>query len=224
MIAPVRQQVPLPQLSARDRGAVTAASLRGEPDFAALPALRAYLSDIRWRGRPDLTGQAFTGAACLGVLVRDSGEIRALGGSFALTGPQGAVRRVLSVTGPITWFEVHDTAGPAARGPRTGRPGRRRGQAGCRQDQGRVQAPLAAWAGTNCPSGAESGSFASRPPRAPAPVRVRHVRAGSAAADPPGQCTCRAGSSPAPGARAGSCLQCQGLLGLGRELDDGGQA
>jgi anti-anti-sigma factor len=117
MIAPIRQQVPPPQLSARDRGDVTVASLRGELDFRAVSALQAYLSDIRARGQPrgvaDLTGLAFIDCACLGVLARHSRQIRARGGSFALAGPQGAVRRILSVTGLITWFEVHDTVGQA---------------------------------------------------------------------------------------------------------------
>lgn len=122
MAVPVPQRISLPQLSARDRGDVSVVSLRGELDFAAVSALRAYLSDIRWRGRPrcvaDLTGLAFIGGACLGVLVRHGTEIRAQDGSFALAGPQGAVHRVLSVTGLLTWFEVHDTVGQAVAGAR----------------------------------------------------------------------------------------------------------
>jgi hypothetical protein len=62
MTAPTRQQAPLPQLSARNRGGVTVVSLRGELDFLAVPALQGYLSDTRVRGRPrcvaDLTGLA----------------------------------------------------------------------------------------------------------------------------------------------------------------------
>jgi anti-anti-sigma regulatory factor len=89
MIAPVRQQVPLPQLSARDRGGVTVASLRAELDFAALPALQAYLSDNRCRGRPrcviDLTALAFTDCArarCPGrELASVSGSARARAGA-----------------------------------------------------------------------------------------------------------------------------------------------
>jgi uncharacterized protein YjbJ (UPF0337 family) len=41
---PYRQQAPLPQLSARNRGGVTVVSLRGELDFLAVPALQAYLA------------------------------------------------------------------------------------------------------------------------------------------------------------------------------------
>jgi anti-anti-sigma factor len=202
MIAPVRQQGPLPQLSARGRGGVTVASLRGELDFAARPALQAHPSDIRWRGRPRcvtaITGLAFTDSARLGVLVRDSGETRAWGGSFALAGPQGAVRKVGSVTGLITWFEVHDTAAPAAEGPRT-----------CGQAAG--EARQAAGMPANQPGHLRSpGSVMSGRDR---PRRLRQ-----------GHAPCRAGSSPVPGARAGSWLRCQGLLALGRELDDGGQA
>lgn len=113
----ISQQISLPQLSSRGRGGVTVVSLRGELDLPGAPALRALLSDIRWRGRPrcviDLSGLTFIDCACLGVLVRYSREIRARGGSLALAGPQGAARRVLSVTGLITWFEVHDTVGQA---------------------------------------------------------------------------------------------------------------
>jgi anti-sigma B factor antagonist len=122
MTVPTRQQVPLPQLLSHGRGGVTVVSLRGELDFLSVPALWACLSDIRWRGRPlcviDLSGLAFIDCACLGVLVTYSQEIRAQGGSFALAGPRGAVRRVLSVTGLITRFEVHDTVGQAAAGRR----------------------------------------------------------------------------------------------------------
>lgn len=64
MTAPIREQVPLPQLSACDYGDVTVVSLRGELDFVDVPALSAYLSDIRWRGRPrcvvDVTGPLST--------------------------------------------------------------------------------------------------------------------------------------------------------------------
>ena len=118
----IRQPVPFPQLSSRGRGGATVVSLRGELDFLGAPALRALLSDIRCRGRPqcviDLSGLTFIDCACLDVLVRYSREIRARGGSLALAGPQGAVRRVLSVTGLITWFEVHDTVGQAIAGGR----------------------------------------------------------------------------------------------------------
>jgi anti-sigma B factor antagonist len=115
MTAPLLQALPFPQLSACDHGDVTVVSLRGELDFLAVSALQAYLSDARERVRSvvDLTGLAFIDCACLGVLVRHSQEIRARGGSFALAGPQGAVRGVLSITGLITWFEVYDTVGQA---------------------------------------------------------------------------------------------------------------
>jgi anti-sigma B factor antagonist len=113
----IRQQVPFPQLSSRGRGGVTVVSLRGELDLLGEPALRAFLSDTGRRGRPrcviDLSALTFIDCACLGALDRYSREIRARGGSVALAGPQGAVLRVLSVTGLITWFEVHDTVGQA---------------------------------------------------------------------------------------------------------------
>jgi anti-anti-sigma factor len=115
MTAPTILRLPFPQLSARDHGDVTVVSLGGELDFLAVPALRACLSATRERERSvaDLAGLAFIDCACLGVLVRHSAEVRARDGSFALAGPQGAVRRVLFVTRLIAWFEVHDTVGQA---------------------------------------------------------------------------------------------------------------
>jgi len=105
------------ELSADDRGDVAVVSLRGELDFLGASVLQACLSGIRWRARArsvvDLAGLAFLDCACLGVLVRHCKEVRSRGGSFALAGPQPAVRLVLSATGLLTWFEVHDTFGEA---------------------------------------------------------------------------------------------------------------
>jgi anti-anti-sigma factor len=50
------------------------------------------------------------------VLVGHAREMRARGGTLALAGPQGTVLRVVSLTGLLTWFEVHDTVGQAAAG------------------------------------------------------------------------------------------------------------
>jgi anti-sigma B factor antagonist len=114
MTAPILM-LPFPQLSARDHGDVTVVSLGGELDVLAVPALQACLRATWERPRSivDLTGLAFIDCACLSVLAWHSAEIRAQGGSFALAGPQGAVRRTLSVTRLISWFEVHDTVGQA---------------------------------------------------------------------------------------------------------------
>jgi anti-sigma B factor antagonist len=103
----------LPGLSISDRGGVAVVSLCGELDISGASVLQAYLSAIRWQARArsvaDLAGLAFIDCACLGVLVRHCKEIRRQGGSFALAGPQPGVRRILAVTGLLTWFEVHDT-------------------------------------------------------------------------------------------------------------------
>jgi anti-sigma B factor antagonist len=110
----------LPQLSAHDRDDVAVVSLRGELDSFDASVLQAHLSDIRWqawaRSVVDLAGLAFIDSICLGVLVRHCREIRGRGGSFALAGPQAAVRRVLSATGLLSWFEVHDTVEEAVAG------------------------------------------------------------------------------------------------------------
>lgn len=107
------------------RGHVAVVSLRGELDFLGASVLQAYLSGIRWqawaRSVADLTGLAFIDYASLSVLVRHCKEIRDQGGSFALAGPQPAVLRSLSVTGLLTWFEVHDTVEEAVAGTDTRR-------------------------------------------------------------------------------------------------------
>ena len=112
--------VSLPQLSAHDRDDVAVVSLRGELDSFGASVLQAHLSDIRrqaWaRSVVDLAGLALIDSVCLSVLVRHCRETRGRGGSFALAGPQAAVRRVLSVTGLLSWFEVHDTVEEAVAG------------------------------------------------------------------------------------------------------------
>jgi anti-anti-sigma factor len=96
---------------------VTVVSLRGELDFCGSAALQAYLSGIRRQARPssvaDLAGLAFIDCACLTVLVRHCKDTRSQGGSFALAGPRCTVRRILAVTGLLTWFDVHDTVAEA---------------------------------------------------------------------------------------------------------------
>jgi anti-sigma B factor antagonist len=115
---PREDAAPLAELSVHDRGGVVVVSLRGELDFSGASSLQAYLRGIRWQARArsvaDLTGLAFIDCACLGVLVSYCKEIRGRGGSFALAGPRPAVRRILSVTGLLSWFEVHDTVEEAS--------------------------------------------------------------------------------------------------------------
>ena len=107
-------------LSIHDRGDVVVVSLRGELDLLGASVLQAHLSDIRCQGWPrsvaDLAGLACIDCACLGVLVRHCKEIRGRGGSFALAGPRPAVLRILSVTGLLSWFEVHATVEDAVTG------------------------------------------------------------------------------------------------------------
>jgi len=89
---------------------VAVVRMRGE---LGASVLHAYLSDIWWHARAgavvDLAELAFIDCACLGVLIRYCKQIRRQGGSFALAGPQPAVRMVLAAAGLLTWFEVHDT-------------------------------------------------------------------------------------------------------------------
>jgi anti-sigma B factor antagonist len=120
-VIPVRREdaAPLAELSIHDRGdVVVVVSLRGELDLSGASSLQACLRGIRWQARArsvaDLTGLAFIDCACLGVLVSYCKEIRGRGGGFALAGPRPAVRKILSVTGLLSWFEVHDTVEEAS--------------------------------------------------------------------------------------------------------------
>lgn len=104
------QLLPL-SVDVRDGAAVV--SLCGELDYCDASVLQACLTDIRWQARElcvaDVSGLAFLGCACLGVLVGHCKRVRGRGGSFALAGPQPPVLRVLSATGLLTWFDVYDT-------------------------------------------------------------------------------------------------------------------
>ena len=115
---PREDAAPLAELSVHDRGDVVVVSLRGELDLSGASSLQAYRRGIWWQARArsvaDLTGLAFIDCACLGVLVSCCKEIRGRGGGFALAGPRAAVRRILSVTGLLSWFEVHDTVEEAS--------------------------------------------------------------------------------------------------------------
>lgn len=97
MPAPTRPQGPYPQLSYHDQVGVTVILLHGDLDILSVPALEAYLNDIRSRGRlrsvADLTALTFIDCACLTVLVRYCQEVRARGGSFALAGAHDTVYR-----------------------------------------------------------------------------------------------------------------------------------
>jgi anti-anti-sigma factor len=115
-----RDAAQLRPLSVHDRDGVAVVSLRGELDFSDASVLHACLTDIRWQARElcvtDLSGLAFLGCACLGVLVGHCNRVRGRGGSFALAGPQPAVLRVLSATRLLTWFDVYDTVEEAITG------------------------------------------------------------------------------------------------------------
>jgi anti-sigma B factor antagonist len=115
-----RDAAQLPPLSVDDRDGVAVVSLCGELDFSDASVLHACLTDIRWQARElcvaDLSGLAFLGCACLGVLVGHCKRVRGRGGSFALAGPQPAVLRILSATGLLTWFEVYETVEEAITG------------------------------------------------------------------------------------------------------------
>lgn len=119
MASPLRQHISHPSLSARDRDGVTVLYLRGELDFCASPALRAFLGDPKGqnplRSVADLAGLAFIDCACLSVLVQHCMDTKSQGGSFTLAGPHGAVHRILALTGLLMWFDVHDTVEEAIR-------------------------------------------------------------------------------------------------------------
>jgi stage II sporulation protein AA (anti-sigma F factor antagonist) len=118
--------VSMPQLSARTRDGVAVVSLHGELDSIGACILRTYLSELPWPSRArcvvDLTGLSFIDSICLGVLVGHCTRMRGRRGTFALAGPQPAVRDVLSGSGLLSWFEVYDTVEEAVAGTGERRP------------------------------------------------------------------------------------------------------
>ncbi len=115
-----RDAAQLLPLSVHEGDGVAVVSLRGELDFTDASVLHACLTDIRWQARElcvaDLSALAFLGCACLSVLVGHCKRVRGRGSSFALAGPQPSVRRVLSATRLLTWFDVYDTVEEAITG------------------------------------------------------------------------------------------------------------
>jgi len=116
----------MPQLSVHIRDGVAVVSLHGELDSVGACVLRTYLSELPWPSRArcvvDLTGLSFIDSVCLGVLVGHCTRMRERRGTFALGGPQPAVRNVLSASGLLSWFEVHDTVEEAVAGTGERRP------------------------------------------------------------------------------------------------------
>jgi anti-sigma B factor antagonist len=116
----------MPPLSVHIRDGVAVVSLHGELDSVGACILRTYLSELPWSSRArcvvDLTGLSFMDSVCLGVLVGHCTRMRERRGTFALAGPQPAVRNVLSASGLLSWFEVHDTVEDAVAGTGERRP------------------------------------------------------------------------------------------------------
>jgi anti-sigma B factor antagonist len=105
---------------------VTVLAARGELDLATAPRLTALLDATRDNGMRrvlvDLSGVDFCDSTGLRALIGAATEVRAAGGRLAVTaGPDdGAVARLLRVTGASEWLEVHsdEAAGVAALGGR----------------------------------------------------------------------------------------------------------
>jgi hypothetical protein len=113
--------IPLPRLSAHDHDDVTVVRPHGELDPSGTAVLHAQLRDIRWRARArsvaDLTGLPVPGRASLSMPARRCKPIRDRAGNLAPGGPQApAMRGALPVTGMLTCFEAHDSAGHAVTG------------------------------------------------------------------------------------------------------------
>jgi anti-sigma B factor antagonist len=118
--APILPVHGLISIAVQAHGDVTVVSLRGELDSGSASMLRAYLSVIprtaAARVVVDLADLAFIDSTGLAVLVGYRKRTQGQGGSFALAAPQTAVRRLLSTTGLLSWFEVHDTVAQALAG------------------------------------------------------------------------------------------------------------
>jgi anti-sigma B factor antagonist len=96
-------------------------SIGGEADLVAAPALRARLLDATSQPPAfvvlDLTDLTFIDSSGLGVLVGTLRRVRDGGGEVRLAAASAGVRRVLSVTGLDTVFQVFDTVDDACDTP-----------------------------------------------------------------------------------------------------------
>ena len=101
---------------ALERGGTTSRPVivaRGEIDVATSPLLRSELASVLAQGPDevtlDLSGVSFVDSSGLGVLVGALKRLREAGGErFVIVGAQDAVRKIFTITGLNTLFELSD--------------------------------------------------------------------------------------------------------------------
>jgi anti-sigma B factor antagonist len=102
----------------REDDGVLVIEARGELDLATAPRLAAHLDRLRRTRDPtrvlvDLTAVEFCDSTGLRALLGAAAEVRAAGGKLAICAGDGAVARLLAITGAEEWLEIHPDASAA---------------------------------------------------------------------------------------------------------------
>ena len=104
----------------RTAGTWTVLDVEGEVDVFTAPKLREKIIALLDEGKDHLVVNLekvlFMDSTGLGVLVGGLKRVKERNGELALSGAQGTVQRVLSVTGLNAVFPMHDTVEKATSG------------------------------------------------------------------------------------------------------------
>jgi anti-sigma B factor antagonist len=113
------------RVEVRTEGTALVIEAYGELDLATAPQLVAQIDALRANGRPsrvlvDLAGVEFCDSTGLRALIGAAAELRAAGGRLAVSAPDGAVSRLIDITGAGEWLDIHPdpAAGLVALGTR----------------------------------------------------------------------------------------------------------
>lgn len=106
-------------LKTEDGGGTLVFRLRGSLDLATAPTVRAALAEATEKGSQhlivDLTQLEFLDSTGLGVLIGAHRRAVERGGSFRLVVGEGAIARLLNITGLIAVFAVYHSLENARR-------------------------------------------------------------------------------------------------------------
>lgn len=106
-------------LKTEDGGGTLVFKLRGSLDLATAPTVRAALAEATDKGSHhlivDLTQLEFLDSTGLGVLIGAHRRAVERGGSFRLVVGEGAIARLLNITGLIAVFAVYHSLENARR-------------------------------------------------------------------------------------------------------------
>lgn len=101
-------------IDASSRGGWSIITVSGEVDLATAPAVRRAFEDLRESADAvvaDLSGVSFMDSTGLRVLIAAHEELEKAGGRFAVIPGDGAVARLLEITGVKSHIAVHESLG-----------------------------------------------------------------------------------------------------------------